>query len=404
MMKSLLYNLMQKRHFWRYATFSEIAELYTSRTIRIIAMNIVSGFTSVYLYESGYSLSFIMGFWMCFYALRMPISIAAGYFVARFGPKHGILISNILYVPSMAALGMMPELGMTSIILWGLFMAISTSLYRISYTIDFSKVKNAEHAGKELAYMNILEKIAIGVSPVLGGVIALWYGLQTVIWVAAILFAISVIPLFRTMEPVRTHQKIDFAGFPVKETYRSILAQLGVGFDFVTTGIIWSMFIVIVIFPGAGWEIYVKLGALSSVTIIAAIAASYTYGKLIDKNKGGDLLRISVVGNAIVHIMRAFVNTPISIVGTNIVNEIATMGYSMSFMRGIFDTADLSGHRIVYLTVSDLVLNAGASMASAVLLACIALLGDTEGLRFFFFFAAIAVLWIGTANFRLYRK
>lgn len=404
MFKSIVYNILERRHFWRYASFNEIAELYLSRTLRIIAMNIVSGFTSVYLYETGYSLQSIMFFWSCFFTLKLPLTYFSGHFAARFGPKHGILISNLLYVPSMISLGLLNEIGTVSIVFWGLFMAISASLYHICYMIDFSKIKNIEHAGKELAFMNILEKIAIGISPIIGGVIALWFGLQVVIWVAAILFAISAIPLLLTIEPVRTRQKIEFVGFPWRETIRSIVAHTGVGFDHVTTGTVWNLFIVIVIFPGAGLDIYVKLGIMSSVTIVAAILASYAYGKLIDKSKGGSLLKFSVIGNALVHIFRPFAATPVFIVGTNIVNEIATMGYNMAFMRGVFDTADLSGRRIVYLSLADFVISIGSVIACISVIILTTVLGDINGLRLFFVLSAAFVLLIGTANFRMYRK
>ncbi len=404
MFRSALYRIAETRHFWRIASFSEIAELYASRTIRTIAMNIVSGFTSVYLYEAGYNLQFIMILWLLFYILKLPFTVFSARFVAKFGPKHGILVSNLLYVPSMIALSFMSAWGLAGIILWGIFMALSASIYHICYMVDFSKVKNVEHAGKEIAFMNILEKIAIGISPIIGGLIALWFGLHTVILVAAVLFAISALPLFRLIEPTHTNQKLELRGFPWSQTAMSIFAQIGVGFDVVTTGIVWSLFIVIVVFPGVGWDVYVRLGILSSVTILAAITASYTYGKLIDKSRGGVLLKISVVANALVHAFRPFAIDPIAVVGINISNEVATMGYNMAFMRGVFDTADLSGHRIVYLCIGDFVSNIGAALACAILLVCTMLLGDVEGIRTFFFFAAGFVLIIGSARFSIYRK
>ena len=404
MIKTFLYRLLEKRHFWRYASFSEIAELYTSRTLRVIAMNIVSGFTSVYLYECGKSLSFIITFWLCFYLLKIPFSFLSGYFVGFFGPKHGILISNLLYVPAMVSLGLMPIFGDICILMWGIFMAISGSVYYTCYMVDFSKVKNVEHAGKEIAFMNILEKIAVGVSPIIGGLVALYFNLGVVIWMAAALFAFSALPLFWSGEPVKTNRKLNFIGFPWRMTFRSMFAQVGVGFDYVTTAMAWSLFIVIAIFPGAGWDIYVKLGFLSSVTILAAIAASYTYGRIIDRSKGGRLLKYSVIANALVHVSRPFATTPASIVGTNITNEVATMGYNMSFMRGVFDTADMSGHRTMYFCISGIIIDIGGALACSVLLACVSIYGNIYGLRAFFFFAALFVLLIGTANFRLYRK
>jgi len=404
MIRDFLYRIIERRHFWRYATFSEIAELYASRTVRVIALNIVSGFTTVFMYESGYSIPFIAAFWVYFYLAKIPLTFLAGMLISRFGPKHGILVSNLLYVPALTALGMLSTYGLTSIIIWGVFVALSSTIYKNSYMVDFSKVKNVEHAGKEIAFMNILEKVSIGVSPIIGGVIALKFGLPMVMWLAAILFVLSAIPLFRSMEPVETHQKMHFKGFPIKSNLSNLIAQTGVGFDIVTTGTVWHLFIVVAVFPGHGWDIYVKLGILSSVTIVTALLASYAYGKLIDNSRGGGLLKISVIANAAVHIGRAFSNNVFSIVNTNVANEVATTGYNMAFMRGVFDAADLSGHRILYLCISDALANLGAAIACLFLLVFVSNWGAVEGMRLFFMVAAAFVLLIGTAKFNLYRK
>ncbi len=404
MMQNFIYRLLERRHFWRYASFSEVAELYTARTLRVIAIYIASGFASVYLYQEGYSLAFIMTAWACYYCLKVPMSFVSAYFAAKFGPKHGILASNIFYIPAMIALGFVPEIGFFGVVIWGVFMAISASLYEICFSIDFSKVKNIEHAGKEIGFMNILEKTAVGISPIIGGFIALWFGPQVIMWVAALFFVFAAIPLLRTAEQTHTHQKIKFRGFPWRMALRSMVSEIGIGFDIVATATVWGLFLAVNIFPGAGDELYVKLGALSSVMILAAIAISYTYGKIIDRSQGGALLKVSVIVNALVHLSRAFVTTPAAVVGTNITNEVATTGITMAYTRGIFDTADLSGHRIVYLSVADVFANLGAISACAIVLTCISIFGDGEGMRVFYVITAGFVLLAGTAKFHLYRK
>jgi len=404
MIKSFIYRILENRHFWRYATFGQITELYALRTIRVIAMNIVSGFTSVYLYEAGYSVAFIMFFWLCFYLAKIPLSFFSSYILTVFGSRRGILISNLLYVPSMISLGLLPLIGSWSILLWGFFMAISASIYQICYMVDFSRVKSVKHAGKELAFINILEKIAIGVSPIIGGVIALWFGLPVVIWLTAFLFVLSALPIFWLVEPISIRQKVNFHGFPWRTNVCNIVAQFGVGFDVVTTGIIWSLFIVVAIFPGHGWDIYVKLGVLSSVTILTAIIISYAYGKLIDNSKGKQLLIISVLVNSLVHLSRPFASTASFIVGVNITNEISTTGYDIACLRGVFDAADLSGHRIAYLCFIDVMSNLGAAVACLTLLLCSLSLGDVSGFKLFFVMAAVFVLIISVARFNIYRK
>lgn len=404
MIQSIINKLLERRHFWRYATFSEIAELYTAKTVRVIALNIISGFTSVYLYREGYSLTFIMSFWTIFYLLKTPVIILSSMIVAHFGPKHGMLYGNLLYVPAMMALGSVNEFGVGAIIVWAIFVAFSASLHELGYSVNFSKIKNAEHAGRELAFMNIFIKVATGVSPVIGGLLALWLGLEAVMWIAAALFLVASIPLFRTAEQVETRQRFNVSGFPWRANIRNLTANLGVGYDAIATGTVWPLFLAIVIFSAYGVDIYAQLGLMSSVTIITALIASYSYGKVIDKNRGGELLKISVGFNGLVHLMRVFVNSSPGVIATNIANEVATAGHNMAFMRGSFDAADLSGHRILYLCLVDVMISLGAAIASATLLVLILLMGHESGFTVFFIIASLAVLQIGTANFRLYRK
>jgi len=404
MIKTIIYKLLERRHFWRYASFSEVAELYTSRTLRVVGTYIASGFAAVYLYQTGYSLAFIMTFWGAYFTFKIFLSYFAARFAARYGPKHGILISNILYIPAMVSLGFVPDFGFAAIVIWGIFMSISATIYQLCYFIDFSKIKSIEHAGKEIGFMNILEKVAIGVSPIVGGLIALFFGAQVVMWTAAVIFALAALPLLKSAEQTRTHQKIDIRGFPWRMALRSMVAQVGVGFDVVATSHVWGLFIAIIIFPLLGDEIYVSLGTLSSVTILAAVGISYGYGKLIDRNRGGELLKISVITNALVHASRPFVAGSGAIVATNVANEVATTGIHMAYTRGLFDTADLSGHRIVYLLLIEMAANLGAALACFVLLLCIMLLGDSDGLRVFYVVTAAVVLIVGTAHFRLYRR
>ncbi|MNG36369.1 hypothetical protein D3C84_1233800 [compost metagenome] len=76
----------------------------------------------------------------------------------------------------------------------------------------------------------------------------------------------------------------------------------------------------------------------------------------------------------------------------------------MAFTRGMFDTADLSGHRITYLACIEVMANLGAALAGVALMVCVMLFGDIDGMRSFFFVAAAVVLVIATPKFRLYRK
>ncbi|HCZ28272.1 TPA: hypothetical protein DHU97_00825 [Candidatus Saccharibacteria bacterium] len=160
----------------------------------------------------------------------------------------------------------------------------------------------------------------------------------------------------------------------------------------------------VIVFAGDGDEIYAKVGLLSAVSLVAALAASYSFGKLIDRRKGGVLLKFSTIFNSFIHLMRAFISTPTSVVLANIMNEAGTTGYSMAFTRGLFDAADSSGKRLAYLYIIEIMVNFGASFAALILAAIFALYSGELGLRVFFVVTAGLTLLIMTPRFMLYRR
>lgn len=403
MIQAIILKLLKRRHFWRYASFSEIAELYASRMMTVFGIRIVLVFVSVYLYRIGYSLEFIALFWAVYYGLKALFAPAAAFVIARFGPKHGVLYANILLAIGMMFLFFTEQNGILALAGWCLFQSFAGTLNNLSYMTDFSKVKSVQHAGKELGYMNIVEKIAGAVSPVVGGIVASLFGPPSAMVLAGIFFLLSAVPLFRTAEPTRLHQKLTLVGFPWRQTWRNFRAQFGVGFDYFTSTMAWVLFIAIAVFAADGADIYAKIGILGSLAFAVVLVVSYVFGRLIDRRKGYLLLITMVIANSITHLLRPTVSSMLGVVVNNAANDVVTTGYTMAFNRGEFDTADSTGFRIVYLSMREVWLNIGAS-TGALLLALFASLAEPKfALSSYFVLAAVVVLIIATPRFRMYQ-
>jgi MFS family permease len=406
MLQNLFHQVLLRRHFWRHATFSEVAELYMSRMLRMAALYIASAFMSIYMVQNGYSILSIALFWAAFYLFKTIAALPIASLVARIGPKHGILLSNLLYIPSMISFVFLPQLGPWLLLPILILQGTSATMYTIGYTIDFSKVKSVEHAGKEIAYMNILEKITTSLSPLLGGVIAYFMGPQIVLVLAALLFALAAVPLFNSGEQVQTGKRLQFKGFPWRLIRQHWLAQVAVGFDVFTSGTIWTLYVAVIVvgISSQNNDIYVITGVLMSVVLIATLISSYIYGKMIDKKQGATLMKVSVFANAITHLMRPFINTPVLVAGANIANEVATTGYTMPYTRAVFDNADLTGHRATYIGLVDATSNFGAFLAAGCFVVLILIAGSTFALTNFFFLAGVVVLFVLTSHFSLYKR
>lgn len=404
MVNSFIHMLLKRRHFWRYSSFDEVAELYASRVMRMLAQFMINIFISVYLYQLGYSLLFIATYYSIAFAFRVLIAYPAARTVAKFGPKHGILFGNLLYIPALFAFSLVPHAGLPALAVFAVLQSISMVINDLAYMVDFSKVKHVEHAGKEIGYMQIFERLTASLSPLIGGAIAFLIAPEATMWVAAFIFAIASVPLFKTKEQVRLNQKLEFRRFPWRDTWRTITAETAVGFDVVASSFVWVLFIAIVVFASSSNDIYLTIGVFASVTIVTSFFSAYAFGRIIDWRHGGDLLKVAAIANAMTHAFRAFVTTPAGVVAANISNEVATTGYSMAYMRGVFDTADRAhGHRIVYIMFVSIAMNTGALIATLVFMGLLIVMpSQTMAFQAFFIAAAAYVLLAMTSRFRLY--
>lgn len=404
-MHSLAQRLLRRTHFWRKVGFIELSELYASRVLRTLAMGMIGGFAAIFIYQSGYSLLFVATFFTLYFAARTIAAIPSAFFVARFGPKHGTLVSNLLFIPAMVALTTVPVYGLWSLGIFLVLNSFSRTLYEVCHLVNFSKVKHIEHAGKEIGIMQIVDRMTTALSPLIGGLIAFVFGPQVMIIIAAIVLALAAGPLFYTSEPVKTNQKITFRGFNWRKIWRSIIAAFAWGVDLNISGYMWYLFVFIVVLSGGGNEAYAQIGALGSVTLFSGLISAYVFGRIVDKKRGGELLKYSVFGTAALHLVRPFVQTPGTVVAMNISNEVTTTGYTMPFLKGLFDTADsLPGYRIIYVTVVVIGQSLGDTVGAGVLALGVFFLGDTEGFKLAYVALAPLTLLIAFHGFAVYKK
>lgn len=400
----MLYKLLLRRHFWRYATFSEVAELYASRVMRVMALQIVAVFVSIYMYQEGLNVGQIAFIWAGFFGLKSILSLPMAALSARIGPKHGVLLANILYIPAMIGYSCISQVGLWVLIPAMIFQAFSASLYGISHNVDFSKVKNLKHAGKEIAFMNIAEKVATGLGPLVGGIIAYFFGPVAVMLISALLFALAAVPLFATAEPVRPNQKIKLRGFPWQLFMKHALGSLTHGIGAFGSGTMWSLYVAIVIIGmSSGDDVYAITGALTSVVMVMSLVASYTYGKFIDNKQGWNLLRVSILVNSSIYIIRPFIGTPLGVVILNAINEMSNTGYMMPYTRALYDNADMSGHRIAYMWLGELSYDLGNAIMTLTLGTLTFFMTDVGAMRASFLVASLLMLMMLTAKFPIYR-
>lgn len=279
---------------------------------------------------------------------------------------------------------------------------ISLSMFFVAYHVDFSKVIHAEHGGKELGFMTIMERIGAAMGPVVGGVIATLFGPQYTIAAALLLFVGAVIPLFFSAEPTRTHQKLAFRGLPYRKLKRDFLTRAAMGMDNTASLILWPFYAAMVLLTV---NTYASVGLVTSLGIIASILTAHVIGQVVDRNKGRLLLSWAVVINSTVHVFRTLASGFGGTIMVNMANEAVTAGYMMPYTKGMYARAeDLPGFRIVYIIMVEVAVDAGKVLLLLVAWGLTFVIHPLHALLASFLIAAVFTLLIMAQNFPALRR
>ena len=399
MLKKKIRMFLVRTHFWRDAGFDELSELYVSNLLRSLALAIFAIFVPYFLYQNGYSGAAIFSTFGLFFVFRAPMDIVAGYFVARFGPKHAMIISCALQIMNALVLLTLPTFNWHPVIIalpWG----ISASFFFVAYHVAFSKVKHTLKAGHELGHMQTFERAGYLIGPLVGGIVGTVFGPQYIFLAATLLLITSLWPLLLTAEPVKTQQKISFKTLDASKIKSDLFAYACLTVENTLCINTWPLYISVFVLSGA---VYAQLGALSTFGVIAAILSAKLIGRVTDTSVARKMLRLSAIINASLYVFRPFVNGLWGIFAINIANDAINAGYRMPFIKGMYAAADdLPGYRIVYISSMESV----ASIAKGTIWFCLAILAATFSLQVVlwisFAVAAIASLGIMSERFKVY--
>ena len=396
MIRKLIYRLLKAHHYWRFVDFDELSELYTSTMLRSMGLSLIGIFVPYYLYTLGYALPTIFLFLAGIYGVRVIFDVVSGYVVARIGPKHTILLSNLFQITS---LGILLSLPMLHWPLWLLALLNGTalSLFFVAYHVDFSKVIHADHGGRELGFMTIMERIGAASGPVVGGVIATVFGPQYTITFAIMMFVGAVLPLFFSAEPTRLHQQIQFHGIPFRKLKWDLVSRFAMGMDNSVSLVLWPLYAAVVLLTV---NTYASVGLVTSLGIVASILTAHFIGQVVDRDKGRFLLNWSLVMNSFVHIIRPFASGFGGTIMVNTSNEAATAGYTMPYTKGMYARAeDLPGFRIAYIILIEVACDLGKSLLLLLAWALCFVMQPLHAIIVTFFVVAATSLLISGQNF-----
>lgn len=352
MLKKAIKKHIRRHHPWRTIKFDELAEIYISMTMRSFGFSAIGVFVPIYLYKSGVELTSVLFFLFVFFALRLLIAPIAGKLVGRVGPKHGIAVSNVLFIAFLATLLTYESLGWPLVFL-ALMYTAANGLFFVAYHTDFSKIKHASHGGKELGWLYIFERVGSALGPIVGGLLAGFFDPRITILFAIGIIIASLVPLFMTNEPVRLHQNISFKGFDWQKVIRTDVPSL-TAFNIinVTQVALWPLYIGVFVFTENTYE---SLGLIVGLSTVISIISARLFGKIVDRNHGTSLLKYGVWTSFLINLSRVFASNPASVSIVSALSEPSELAAKMALVKAYYDETDShEGFRIVYIVFMEM--------------------------------------------------
>jgi len=348
-MLEVVHTITHGKRFWYNAKMSELGELYISMTLKTFAFSMIGVFVPIYLYQLGFSLQTIALYYSMYFIFRAPFNYLAGELTAKYGPKH---VMSYAYVLTLVYLGMLMTIQYFNWSLWAIafFASVSISFFFIGYHVDFSRIQVSKAVGSELSHVYLLQKVASAVGPLLGGLLAMTFGMHVVIGVSIVFILLAILPLMMTREPMLARERMSFKDLPIRKEFRNIVSFGAVGVGRQLTLSLWPLYIAVFIFSE---NIYGMVGFVTSISVVASILMAKMIGSLIDNHKGGALVQYSTLFLTVIYSLRATVSSLAGVVGLNIVSEFSETGVLLPLTKGMYARANTVKDRIAYVVLME---------------------------------------------------
>lgn len=307
--------------------YTEMNELYASLTLRAFAFGLVGIFVPIYIYNLGFSIAALAIFFIIDDIFRTIMYAPAAKLVARFGPKHLLIASYLLTFGYTILLFLLPE---SRWLLYptAAFAGVGAAMFWMACHIDTATVINAKRPTSEYGWIRNLTSMAAALAPLVGGLIASTYGIQYTLLGAAFGLLVAVYPLLKTLEPAVPQRDVRLPLFKTAPR-RHLAANFAMNFQSSVAILLWPLFIFLVVMS------YESVGIIASASLLLLLVVTWVIGRLGDRGKNSQVLKIGSGSRSVVHLARAFTGSFAGVLGVNMLGDVtdalAAVPYSVRF-------------------------------------------------------------------------
>lgn len=344
---------------------TEFSQIFVSRTIRAFGASMVSLFIPIYLFQvSGgdfsVALPLITAVFTVIYGIRVLFTFQIVRLISKLGGKHVMTISAIIDAFAYLLLSGVSDRP-SLIVPWSICAGFGSAAFFAALHLELCRSTGKEKAHK-VGAVAIARKMAISLGPLVGGLVAGYYGFEYAAYIAAVVVLSSVIPLHTNSEPLRKTKPAEWLKVAeLAYSDKAVRGNVGMGFNAIAAMLVWPLFIYIFL------QSYQEVGIIISVSLLLALALMVAVGKNESKKSIEKEVKIGSSGSALTHLLRVFAMNPLLITVVNFLNDITFSVMVVPYIAQYYRNANRHGSA-AYIAAMESAFALGALLMWVVIL------------------------------------
>jgi MFS family permease len=247
-----------------------------------LAQALIWIFVPILLVQTGYSVTEVLVYYLIFNLIDVPLNFPAANLVRKIGARKVVIIATIAIIAFFLVLGVLPPGQWFLLVVLAVLSAVYDACFWVAHMYLFIEInRQGLDAGRSVGAIEGVRKFGNIVGPLVGAALLILLGKPSLIIVSVILFACSIVPLFkmRHTRDVPTEKRASFREFfSEKVEWRDYASTALWGIHNETDSILWPLFI----FMAFG-----NLGSVAAVPVIISITTavfSYVAGRMTKRH------------------------------------------------------------------------------------------------------------------------
>jgi len=260
---------------WQYRPrLKGLTGIYLNASLRTFALGLSGIFIPIFILDKTGRFGLVFLFYFLAVIIQLIIIWPLAKLISRIGPDLSMTLSLLVQVIFFSSL-LLSGRNVAWIWVAAFFLAIIVPLYWIPYHLAFTRIGSHKNLGQQIGIASIVTRLAAGLAPLLGGLIAGLSNFNYLWWLVMVLSLMAILPIFWDEYNYREKQagpKDVWVFFKDARRRSSVLAFIGTGIEGSLYGVAWPLFI----YRQLGK--LVSLGLISSFALVVSILLAWQIG------------------------------------------------------------------------------------------------------------------------------